>query len=334
MQGVRNARFWRFAPGMVNGAQVRAFKGTPTMKKTIMISITALALAACGGSDNGTSDASTDAETATDATAPSHGEVLEAVLAGDHRTDEERARDGWRNPKETLLFFGIEPGMTVVEAYPGGGWYTQIIAPYLKTGGGKLYAASYDPEGASDRVTQALARFTSTYVEQPEIYGDVELTVLNGEAPVAPAGSADAVVTFRNVHSWQGRGNAEAVFQQFYDALKPGGVLGVVEHRADGADPELARDGSSGYAYTDDVIALAEGVGFEFGTASEINANDADTKDHPFGVWTLAPSRRSSATRGNEDPEFDRAKYDAIGESDRMTLTFRKPLAADGALYE
>ncbi len=289
-----------------------------------------LMLAACG------EQAETQApdEAAAEASAPAPGDILDAVLAGDHRSDEERARDAARHPKETLLFFGIEPDMTVVEAYPGGGWYTKVIAPYLKEGGGKLYAASWNPEGASERVVSALDSYRTNYIDQPEIYGAIELTALGVDAPIAPAGSADAVVTFRNVHSWQGRGNAEAVFQSFYDALKPGGVLGVVEHRADGADPELPRDGSSGYSYTDDAIALAEGAGFEFDRSSEINANPADTKDHPFGVWTLPPSRRSSEIRGQEDPDFDRAKYDAIGESDRMTLRFVKPIAADGALYE
>lgn len=282
------------------------------------------ALAACGGNEE------TAAPAPEEAAAPDNGALLEAALAGEHRTGEERARDQHRHPKETLLFFGVEPDMSVVEIYPGGGWYTQVLAPYLKAGGGKLYAAGFSPEGASERVRAALADFRAQYVEQPETYGDVEMTVLGGE--VAPAGAADAVVTFRNVHNWLSRGDAQDYFEDFYDALKPGGVLGVVEHRADGA--ELPRDGSSGYVYTDDVIALAEGAGFEFEAASEINANPKDTKDHPFGVWTLPPARRSSEIRGQEDPNFDRAPYDAIGESDRMTLKFRKPLAAEGALLE
>lgn len=283
-----------------------------------------LALAACGGNEETTAPAPEEAA------APDNGALLEAALAGEHRTGEERARDQHRHPKETLLFFGVEPDMSVVEIYPGGGWYTQVLAPYLKAGGGKLYAAGFSPEGASERVRAALADFRAQYVEQPETYGDVEMTVLGGE--VAPAGAADAVVTFRNVHNWLSRGDAQDYFEDFYDALKPGGVLGVVEHRADGA--ELPRDGSKGYVYTDDVIALAEGAGFEFEAASEINANPKDTKDHPFGVWTLPPARRSSEIRGQEDPNFDRAPYDAIGESDRMTLKFRKPLAAEGALLE
>lgn len=298
------------------------------MKTSFVIAGLALGLAACGGG-NDTTAPSDEAAAPPAATA---GDLLDAAIAGDHRSDEERARDSARNPKETLTFFGVEPGMHVVEASPGGGWYTQIIAPYLNSGGGKLYAAGYDPDGASDRVIAALDTFRTTYVEMPDVYGAVEMTVLNGAAPIAPAESADVVVTFRNVHSWQGRENGEAVFKSFYDALKPGGVLGVVEHRADGA--ELPRNGSTGYAYTDDVIALAEGAGFAFDQPSEINANAADTKDHPFGVWTLPPVRRSSAIRGNEDPDFDRAPYDAIGESDRMTLRFVKPETVEEALYE
>lgn len=296
--------------------------------KTGLTAIATLALAACGGAD----DKSADKSEPTAKAAPTSGEVFDAVLAGDHRSDEERARDIHRHPKETLLFFGVEPDMAVVEVSPGGGWYTKVIAPYLKEGGGKLYAAGSSREGASERVAASLNAFENAYVNKPEIYGDIEMTVLAEGNDIAPDGSADMVLTFRNVHNWQSRGSAEAVFAAFYDALKPGGVLGVVEHRADGAD--LPRDGSSGYVYSDDVIALAQGVGFDFDRSSEINANEADTKDHPFGVWTLPPVRRSSAIRGQDDPEFDRAKYDAIGESDRMTLRFVKPVAADGALYE
>ena len=301
------------------------------MNKAILMAASALALAACGG---GKGDDAPEAPAATEDAAPAPGDILDGVLAGDHRSDEERARDAYRHPKETLLFFGLEPDMTVVEISPGGGWYTQVIAPYLNAGGGKLYAAGYDPASDNERVVAALDRFQTTYVDQPEIYGAIEMTVLGGDAPIAPARTADAVVTFRNVHGWRDPGEAAAVFQSFYDALKPGGVLGVVEHRADGASVELPSDGSSGYMYTDDVIEFAEGAGFVFDEASEINANATDTKDHPFGVWTLPPVRRTSEIRGNEDPDFDRAPYDAIGESDRMTLRFVKPAAVDEALYE
>lgn len=299
------------------------------MKFHAALGLSLFALAACGsGNETAPVEKAEQAEPA----APNAGEILDQVLAGDHRTDEERARDQHRNPKETLLFYGIEPDMHVVEISPGGGWYTQVIAPYLKTGGGKLYAAGGSREGASERLTAYLDRFENTYVNNPDVYGTVEMTVLGGDSAIAPEGTADAVLTFRNIHNWQGRGNLEEVFAAAYSALKPGGVFGVVEHRADGTD--LPNDGSTGYAYTDDVVAAAQAVGFDFDSASEINANAADTKDHPFGVWTLPPVRRSSAIRGNEDPDFDRAKYDAIGESDRMTLKFRKPAGADGALYE
>ena len=205
---------------------------------------------------------------------------IDAVLAGDHRTEEERARDAFRHPKETLMFFGMK----------------------------------------------------STYGDHPELYGDVELSSLGEGHHIAPEGSADMVVTFRNIHSFMGRDMADFAFAEFFRALKPGGVLGIVEHRADGS--ELPHDGSSGYVYTDDVKAMAAAAGFEFDRASEINANAADTKDHPFGVWTLPPVRRSSEVRGQETPGFDRAKYDAIGESDRFTIIFRKPIAADGALLQ
>ena len=286
----------------------------------------ALFLTACGG---GNDQSTTDA--VEDVAAPTNAERLEAVLAGEHRTKKERARDQYRNPAETLLFFGIEPNMTVVEVWPGGGWYTQIIAPYLK-GEGVYYGASFSRLNASERALKALARFEEDYVSKPGIYGDVRLTGLSKKDKIAPDGSADAVLTFRNVHNWTARGSAENFFAQFYAALKPGGILGVVEHRADGAD--LPLDGTSGYVYQADVIALAKAAGFELVDSSDINANPADTKDHPFGVWTLPPVRRESEVRGVKDPDFDHAPYNAIGESDRMTLKFVKPLAADGALLE
>ncbi|MCB2099193.1 MAG: hypothetical protein KDE05_16295, partial [Parvularculaceae bacterium] len=140
---------------------------------------------------------------------------------------------------------------------------------------------------------------------------------------IAPEGGADMVLTFRNIHSFMGNDMDGFAFAEFYRALKPGGVLGVVEHRADESADE--KDGSTGYVKESTVKALAAAAGFEFAGASEINANPADTKDHPYGVWTLPPVRRSAPSSGQEDPDFDRAKYDAIGESDRMTLKFTKP---------
>lgn len=241
-------------------------------------------------------------------------------------------RDIHRHPKETLLFFGAEPSMTVVEAWPGGGWYANVIAPFLARGGGVYYAAGLDPK-SSEQATAAVSAFAEKFDDNPSLYGTVRLSALGGDDPIAPDGSADMVLTFRNVHNWLVSGDAEENFKAFYAALKPGGVLGVVEHRA---NPDISADeeGSSGYVREATVQALAEAAGFEFEAASEINANPHDTKDHPFGVWTLPPVRRSSAIRGVVDPDLDRAKYDAIGESDRMTLRFRKPFAAEGALLE
>ncbi len=254
---------------------------------------------------------------------------LAAAIEGAHRSDEERARDVYRHPQETLEFFGVEPSMSVVEIWPGGGWYTNVIAPYL-AGDGVYYAAQFDPE-ARPQAAAAIEAFKEKYGADADLYGTVEVTVL-GVAPdqkIAPDATADAVLTFRNVHNWM-RGDeppAATYFQKFYDALKPGGVLGVVEHRADSVEV----DPSSGYVAEETVIEFAEAAGFVLDARSEINANPLDTKDHPFGVWTLPPVRRSSAARGMEDPEFDRTKYDAIGESDRMSLRFVKPATSEDA---
>ena len=255
--------------------------------------------------------------------------TISEIADGDHRSAAETARDGARHPVETLEFFGLQRDMTVVEIWPGGGWYTNVIAPFLATGKGVYYAAHFDPQ-SSRRALEAVERYRDKFQAAESIYGDVRLTSLPGE--IAPDGEADLVLTFRNVHNWMQNGTAEAVFEEFYDALKPGGVLGVVEHRAD--ENAEGADGADGYVKESTVKAYAEAAGFEFEEAAEINANAADTKDHPFGVWTLAPVRRSSAVRGVDDPSFDRTTYDAIGESDRMTLKFRKPIGADGALLE
>jgi len=248
------------------------------------------------------------------------GALLDAALSGQIRSDADRARDQWRHPKETLQFFGVEPTMTVVEVWPGGGWYARILAPYLKSGGGRYVAAQVDP-AASERAAAAVERFRADFSDASQ-YGEISITAL-GAGDIAPEGSADVVLTFRNVHNWISSGTAEENFKAFHRALKPGGVLGVVEHRA--AESADAADASSGYVKESRVMALAEAAGFEFSASSEINANPKDTKDHPFGVWTLPPVRRSSVSPGQEDPNFDRAKYDAIGESDRMTLKFVKP---------
>lgn len=241
--------------------------------------------------------------------------TLLAILAAGHRSAEHRARDVYRHPAETLAFFGIEPDMTVVEVSPGGGWYTEILAPYLRESG-RFYAAGADPDSESEFAQRSVGRFAEKLAEHPELYDRTIVTVLAPGVEVAPAGSADAVLTFRNVHNWMAAGSERGAFQAFYAALKPGGVLGVVEHRL---DPSMEQDpkAPTGYVREDIVIALAEAAGFEFVEASELNANPADTKDYAEGVWTLPPTFRLK--------DVDREKYAGIGESDRMTLKFRKP---------
>lgn len=241
---------------------------------------------------------------------------LEQAVAAPHRSDANRARDKYRHPVESLSFFGVEPGDTVVEIWPGGGWYTEILAPYLADKG-KLIVAS--PAG---RGSEGIAKRLDA---NPALFGKVEranFPALLGGTGVAP-GTADVVVTFRNVHNWgagymhpEKKGYSDEAFRELFAMLKPGGVLGIVDHRL----PESAsaeREKSSGYIKVSTVRALAEKAGFKYVGSSEINANPKDTADWTDGVWTLPPTLAMGAT--------DRDKYVAIGESDRMTLKFVKP---------
>ncbi|MFV8783186.1 class I SAM-dependent methyltransferase [Microbulbifer sp. SA54] len=245
-------------------------------------------------------------------------EDLQKAIAAEHRDPANVARDVYRNPEETLTFFQVKPEMTVVEIWPGGGWYSEILAP-LMHGKGTYYAAHFD-KTAPGYFKKSRENFEKKIKDKDSVYSDVVLTefIPGGDAEIAPAGSADAVLTFRNVHNWMNQGKEAAAFKAFYDALKPGGVLGVVEHRA---KPGTSRENmiKSGYVTQDYVVELAEKAGFTLEEASEINANPKDTADHPKGVWTLPPSLRL----GDQDKD----KYLAIGESDRMTLRFRKPKA-------
>lgn len=239
-----------------------------------------------------------------------------SVLAAEHRTEAYTARDQYRNPAQTLQFFGLSACDTVVEISPGGGWYTEVLAPVL-AGCGKLYAAHFDPDAKLEYFRKSRQRFETKMAADP-IYQAVEITTLAPPEHVAmaPAGSADAVYTFRNVHNWTRAGTADAVFAAAFAVLKPGGVFGVVEHRARPGTSE-ADMSRSGYVTEAKVKALAEKAGFRFVRSSEVNANPKDSADHPKGVWTLPPSLRL----GDEN----RAHYLAIGESDRMTLLFEKP---------
>ena len=299
------------------------------MKSILIFGAAALALTACNRTETTPPTVDTPptaAETTAEATPPS----LADIAAGDWRTAEEKARDAWRHPVETLTFFGIEPDDTVIEIWPGNGWYTNILAPYLNTAGGKLIVAQFDPAVFDDpersaRVAQRIDDFMAVYAADPETFGALELSTFSAKSgPLAPEGSVDAVLTFRNIHNWMGGDYSDKFFRDAYAALKPGGVLGVVEHRLPSSSEQDPR-ASTGYVHEDFVKALAAAAGFEFVEASEINANPADTADHPFGVWTLPPVSTTTDRDGNSVEDFDPEVYKAIGESDRMTLKFIKP---------
>ncbi len=243
---------------------------------------------------------------------------LAKSIAGAHRAANNRQRDAYRHPRKTLEFFGIRDSMTVVEIWPGGkGWYTEILAPLLGKNG-KLYAAHFSPDSQVAFFTSSLKQFRKKLAGNLTIYEKVTLTTLQPPAQleIAPKGTVDMVLTFRNVHNWMEAGQADRVFKAMFDALKPRGILGIVEHRG---IAELAQDpqARSGYVTEKHVKKLARRAGFEWIESSEINANPRDTKDHPAGVWTLPPTLKLK-TLGIE-------KYKGIGESDRMTLKFRKP---------
>lgn len=236
--------------------------------------------------------------------------ALVAVVNGPQRSEANKERDKYRHPVETLTFFGLKPDMTVVELWPFGGWYTEILAPYLRDHG-KLYGANVGAD------VQGLGRYRMAFenklASDKTLYDKVIPTELGvAETDLAPAGTADMVLTFRNIHNWDPAGMTDSVFKRVYKALKPGGIFGVVEHRA---KPGM-EDKEPGYTSEDRAIKQIEAAGFKFVAKSEINANSKDTKDYPGGVWTLPPDLRT---------DHDRDKYLAIGESDRFTLKFVKP---------
>lgn len=262
------------------------------------------------------------------AVTPARDAALEAAIAGEWRSEANRARDAWRHPYESLTFFGLKPGMTVLEIAPGGGWWTEILAPYAKATGGRYMATAADlsnPE-LSEAAKTGRANFAARWADKPEIFGTVELVNFGARTTSLGApNSVDFVLTARNVHNFMAQGRNDELFAQFYAVLKPGGTLAVKEHRANpGAQDPKAESGYVTEAY---VIEAAQHAGFELVGKSEINANPADTKDHPFGVWTLPPVKQTAPRGQPANPAFDRTKYDAIGESDRMTLRFRKPAA-------
>lgn len=246
------------------------------------------------------------------------------AMAGGHRSEEHRVRDAARHPAETLNFFGLRPDLRVLELWPGGGWYTEILAPAIR-GRGKLVVASYGEASEPDYRPRSHRALLEKFAAEPGVYSEVEVVVLDPpkQTLLAAPGSVDLVLTFRNTHNWVSGGHVEAVFRAAYDALRPGGVLGVVQHRAlPDADPVASA--TRGYVPEAYLVKSLESLGFELQARSEVNANPRDSKDYPGGVWTLPPLL---FTQEEEDP----ARYRAIGESDRMTLRFAKPLAEDAA---
>ena len=289
----------------VLGARIRAFP-SPRRKSTprLFLGMAIVAIAACTSSPAGR---------------PSRLAELDSILSATHRSPEARARDQYRHPKQTLEFFGLQPQMKVVEVWPGNGWYTEILAPLLRDQG-QLYTAQIDPAGG-DYARKTVEDFRAKLAAQSDLYDKVIVTTLApppSKQAIAPPGSVDMVVTFRNLHNWMMFGWQREALQSMYVALKPGGVLGVVEHRG---DPTVAQDlrAASGYVNEDYAIELIESAGFKLVDRSPINANPSDTKDYERGVWALPPNFANGAK--------DRARYERIGESDRFTLKFIKPAA-------
>lgn len=295
------------------------------MKRLLLLS--AFALAACSGGDTApdlADDTVTDDAPVAEMSAVETRLTLADTIADPRRADD-AARDRYRNPAETLAFFDVGPGQTVAEIWPG--WYTPILAPYLADNDG-TYVAVLFPEGMSERLDDRVAAFKAEYADT-DVFGTLEYGAFMGDEEGATLSladnSVDTILTFRNVHNWMGRGFGDESFAEFYRALKPGGTLGVVEHRLPETQVQDPR-AASGYVQESYMKAMAAAAGFEFVESSEVNANPLDTADHPMGVWTLPPRSRLPEDGTPEANGFDAELYKNIGESDRATLKFRKPL--------
>jgi predicted methyltransferase len=260
--------------------------------------------------------------------APAHAAdaQMKAAIAGPQRAEAHKARDAARNPEATLDFWGVKPKQTIIEVSPGSGYWTEILAPYAKTTGGRYIAtaADLDNPALSEGARKGRAGFEARYADEGK-FGTIGYANFGATSkPLGAPGSADMVITARNIHNWLWQDKMlDKALADFHAVLKPGGVLAVEEHRAD-PRPQVA-DARDGYVATATVVAAAEKAGFKLAGKSEVNANPKDTKDHPFGVWTLPPTNRSAAGAQPQNPGFDQTKYKAIGESDRMTLRFVKP---------
>lgn len=280
------------------------------------LSMLALAMASASCT-NGATSSTTPNTTTTATSSGTESRPLASILAMPHRSEANRARDAFRHPTETLEFMGVQPTMTVLELSPGGGWYTEILAPYLR-GRGQLVAAVPGTDSANEFRRNMGTAFRQQLTERAAVYGEVRLVTLDPPATIelGADASVDAVLTFRNLHNWYKDERLDQVIAATFRVLKPGGVFGVVEHRA-AADMPLERINTTGYVPQAWAIERIVAAGFVLEAQSEINANPRDTRDHPNGVWSLPPTYRGGDT--------DRARFTAIGESDRMTLRFRKP---------
>ena len=289
------------------------------MKRAIVATLTLCAL----GALNLASAAPAPATGVTPTVDKAFAQKIDQVLAGSWRSEKNKARDQYRHPKQTLEFFGLKPGMTLVELTPGGGWYAEILAPLQKLAGGNYIAAIVTPKKKDGEAAQDKDALSKKFEGDPEHFDRAKVIQFDSKAPnFGPPGSADMVVTFRNVHNWVMNDSVAATFKACFDVLKPGGVLGVTDHRAKpGTDLDVTK--KTGYITEDYVIKAATAAGFKLDAKSEINANPKDTTDHPKGVWTLPPTL--------ELGDQDKDKYLAIGESDRMTLRFVKP--ADDKIF-
>jgi len=245
-------------------------------------------------------------------------DFLAEAVSSPARAPENRARDRWRHPLESLTFWGVQPGDSILELSPGGGYWTEILAPFAKATGGRFVGTGpdIDTPDASERGKALRAAYEARYGVRTVALG-------KSSGPLAAPGTVDFILTARNIHNWMAQGFLDKVLADSFAALRPGGVLAVEEHRAD--HRPMVAGAADGYVSEDYVIAAARRAGFVLDGRSEINANPRDPKDHPFGVWTLPPTRQSAPFGQPPDPRFDHSRYDAIGESDRMTLRFRKP---------
>jgi len=245
-------------------------------------------------------------------------DALKAAVASKHRSADAKVRDAHRRPYETLAFWGLKPRMRVLEVSPGGGYWTEILAPYAKSTRGE-YIATHNPNPAA---AQGVHTFKTRFSDEAK-WGRPGYAPFGADIPLGAPASVDMVITARNIHNWMWTpGMLDKTFKNFHDVLKPGGILAVEEHRAD--PRPMVKEARDGYVDTAHVIAMAEKAGFKLEAKSEINANPKDTKDHPFGVWTLPPNRQGPRPGSAAPAGYSRANLDAIGESDRMTLRFRK----------